>query len=705
MAAYAGPDSDLTPDADQIGAFLYFWFKKCNAGVIEIGWLDRNGRGLIHFARFPLNDQAAAVATAVQENLIPGQSVYVRACTVRDRTTGFTSDADFVQAPGIWNDLDTAEQVAFAASVVSIVRPTAVVYTGRIPHDRIQPWFLVSEPIVSAGLVRSLNQRLHKLYGGDPAVVNPTRLMRLPGTIAWPVKAGRVPELTAFVRPGPDDRRPSAYPLSTLTSQLPEDAQPPPEQAAPAAEAGGISTVSSMIHVIRSGVRWHDNMIRLVAHWVGRGWSTAEILLAAEGLTLPGYTVQQTRQEVAKAIESARQKWGAPDQDEAVSEPAPDGVWQIADPWREADIAPRPWVAKGYLMRGHVSVLSGPGSAGKSSLVVAWTCACGTGTAFDQFRPRGPLRVLIYNVEDDPDEQRRRFSAQLRRMNLSPAQVMPRVRLVGPEQVGTLLTAGREGAALVETATLAALAKVIAEFNPDVIVFDPFVELHSSDENDNVAIRAVMATFRTIARERNAAVLLLHHSRKGGSDPGNPDSLRGASAIVGAARVALTLNVMTADEAQKLGVDEKERFDFSRLDIAKSNYAPAQDAIWLRRQEVILDNARGGHEADGVAAVWPWRAPTPWRNMQPEKIAAILNRIETGPGEGELYYLTGGTSARWAGSVIVEEAGVTEDQAKIILAAWRKNGVLLTETYWSARDRKERNGAKVNMVKFAEMTR
>ena len=41
-----------------------------------------------------------------------------------------------------------------------------------------------------------------------------------------------------------------------------------------------------LMAAIRRGEMWHNSMIRLVAHWVGRDWSTGEILGQAEGFTL-----------------------------------------------------------------------------------------------------------------------------------------------------------------------------------------------------------------------------------------------------------------------------------------------------------------------------------------------------------------------------------------------------------------------------------
>jgi hypothetical protein len=58
-----------------------------------------------------------------------------------------------------------------------------------------------------------------------------------------------------------------------------------------------VSVEGCLAHA-RAGDHWHDNLVRLTGHWIARGWSDAEILTAAEALTLPGYTIAQTRREV-----------------------------------------------------------------------------------------------------------------------------------------------------------------------------------------------------------------------------------------------------------------------------------------------------------------------------------------------------------------------------------------------------------------------
>lgn len=54
---------------------------------------------------------------------------------------------------------------------------------------------------------------------------------------------------------------------------------------------------------------WHDNVIRLVAHMVATGWSDAEILRHARQWTLPGYSHDDTFEEVFVALQGARVKW------------------------------------------------------------------------------------------------------------------------------------------------------------------------------------------------------------------------------------------------------------------------------------------------------------------------------------------------------------------------------------------------------------
>lgn len=273
------------------------------------------------------------------------------------------------------------------------------------------------------------------------------------------------------------------------------------------------------------------------------------------------------------------------------------------DAWAEADIPVRPWVAPGYLMRGTLTVLSGHGSAGKSLLCIAWAIALATGQTIGRFRPKAPVRIALFNVEDDDAEQKRRLSAALRQFNLTAQDIAGRVFRLSPSPTGTLIDHDDLSKITQTTQLMNLLEDAIKAHAVDVVILDPLVELHTAGENDNTALRHVLARLREMAVTHNLAVCIVHHQRKGGQ-AGDPDAVRGASAIVGAARQVLTVATMTKEEAVELGQPEDHRFRFLRVDGAKLNYSLPQEAEWYEKIEHELDNT------EMVAAATPWTPPT-----------------------------------------------------------------------------------------------
>lgn len=401
----------------------------------------------------------------------------------------------------------------------------------------------------------------------------------------------------------------------------------------------------------------------------------------------------------AAIIERWRLQSEVEDEADATTEPAtadttpkPPALWVDDGEWDEGEIAARPWVAKGYMMRGAVSVLSGPGSAGKSSLMVGWAIASALGVRWHRFLPVQPLKMMIYNTEDDRDEQRRRMSATLRQFDKMPRDLAGRVVRVGPASAGTLLRRDALTGALKMTAAMAQLESLVSQHKPDVLVLDPLVELHDAEENDNTAVRAVMARFRTIAIKHDMAVVLIHHSRKGAAGAyGDPDTLRGASAIVGAARIVLTVMTMDEEQASKLGISPRERSRFFRVDGAKSNYAPLHEAEWFERVEYELDNG------EAVAAAVPWLPPSLHDGISAQTLNRALNKIAAGPTPGVLYAPSKrGGSSRWCGQVIMDEAEIDEARASLIVSQWLKNGLLKRTEYRHPELRRDVPGVLVN---------
>ncbi len=711
-------EGPLRPNPDAMHDFMAFWFHECTQGVVEIGSIVPGTRSLSVFERFGLDDLESAAEYAALTNKKPGASVYFRASTINpDAVPGRTADADVCQTPGIWGDHDSQASVAALANNPLPFKPPAWIITGTVPFMRVQSFWRLSEPLTNPDMVRDLNRRLISVFGCDTTTYNPSRLMRMPGSIAWPIKAGRsIAELTTWQR---GENRSSALPLHQVAftlPKMPEAPAPAPEGAPRAASEGGFAIagntpgrVSQQMEWARTpaqpgeGGHWHETVLRLIAHWVGRGLSNAEILAMAERLTAPGYTVDQTRQDMAPMIEGARKKWAVPDEEAAVE---PEGVkngkpaiWIDAGAWDEEAIPKRPWIAPSYLMRNAVSCLSGQGSGGKSSLVVCWTISLALGDAVGEFRPSAPCVVVNYNVEDDEQEQQRRYSAALKAIQKTPADIAGKVIRCGPRTIGTLFERDNNTGRIVPTKALEALEHLLMETGADALVCDPLAELHNAEENDNTAMRSVGAAFRGLAQRLGIAVLLLHHDRKGNNAPGDMDRLRGASAITGAVRVLVTLTSMSAEEAEQFGIPPEERRRHFRIDGAKSNYAVAQEAEWWKLAGYVLKN---GEE---VAACRPWTPPSMFDGLSMADCVEVLDSLNRGHPSGLRWGYDSRAKDQWAGALLVEK-GRPKEQAKSILHAWKEGQTIETGSAESSRRGHDREAViGVNPHAVAEMRR
>jgi hypothetical protein len=374
-------------------------------------------------------------------------------------------------------------------------------------------------------------------------------------------------------------------------------------------------------------------------------------------------------------------------------------LWIDAGTWDAAAIPARPWSVPGYLMRGAVSVLSGQGAGGKSSLVVAWTIACATGQALGAFTPRKPMRCINYNVEDDREEQQRRYSAALMAVEANGAEVMPDIIRCGPHDVGTLFERDPATGRIAETNAMQALERLCMESEAEVLICDPLAELHNAEENDNTAMRSVIAAFRGLARRLDIAVMILHHDRKGNNAPGDMDRMRGASAITGAVRVMMTLTTMSVEEADKLGIAPEHRRRHFRIDGAKSNYAIAGEAEWFKLEGYQIGN--GEH----IAACLPWEPPSAFAGLSMAQCVAVLTAIGQGTN-GIPYAAKKQAGDDWAGRLLMAEPySKTEGQAASILGAWKQAGALIEGPEDSPRRGHKRQGYTVNHDMIQEMRR
>lgn len=377
-------------------------------------------------------------------------------------------------------------------------------------------------------------------------------------------------------------------------------------------------------------------------------------------------------------------------------------------------IPPRRWLYGQELLRGFVTILASPGGVGKS----AYTIPVGISVAMKQSllspNPDKPARhtrvhvgcaVWFYNLEDPLVELDRRIAAALIQNNIEQHQVNDLIYVDSGREKPLCIGVRDRFGNLKVWPDRSALVAVLKERGIGLLVVDPFVHSHEGKENDNGEMALMIAEWAAVADEADCAIWLVHHFRKGGGGS-DPDSIRGAVAIVGAVRSAWTVSTMSAEEAKVLGIDEDRRRYYFRHDNAKANMAPPlRTAAWYELVNVPLNNGDDDYpDGDQVQAVRQWAPPTPWENVFWSDIEAILEAIEDGPMPGEFYAMGKQAKDRWAGHLIIKQTGKSETQAVQMLKAWKDSGLVEDGQYASPRQKGSLTGCvRANISRLAVM--
>ena len=361
-------------------------------------------------------------------------------------------------------------------------------------------------------------------------------------------------------------------------------------------------------------------------------------------------------------------------------------------------IPPRPWLYGRHLIRGFITVMVAPGGAGKSQVAMGMAMALACDRKLLGHHIHHPVNAWIINLEDPLEELDRRIAAMMLHHKIHRDELYGKLYVhSGRDRPLCMLNLDEVGAPVAHP-DMDALISEARAVEIGLIVVDPYIRSHSLDENSNTQQAAAAAAWAQVAEDLDAAILLVHHTRKGSVS--DIDAARGAKALTDHARSGLIISPMSVTEAEELGVAADDRWRYLRLDDAKANLAPrATKAEWFRMQSVELNNAsRAYPHGDSVTAIEPWTAPTVWDGRSAAAINEALDAIAAGPEPGSRYSANrrGKTNTRWAGEVLIEMLQVNEAQAKQMLAIWVKNGLLVEEDYFDTIQRKTRHGVRVD---------
>lgn len=337
----------------------------------------------------------------------------------------------------------------------------------------------------------------------------------------------------------------------------------------------------------------------------------------------------------------------------------------------EDDIPKRQWVYGRLLIRKFVSVIIAPGGAGKSALTIVDALAMASGKPLLGKRSPHPLNVMLWNLEDSYDELQRRVMAAKRHYKLNADDTAGRLNVESGREVALSVARMVKNAPVLDAETVAWVVDELVQHKIDVLIIDPFISSHSVPENDNTAVDLVVKQWNRIAEAANAAILMVHHTRKSGTDGEvTTDSARGAKALTDAARNVRVINKMTVEEAREAEVPVKDRHLYFRVISDKQNLAPpVEESDWFRLENVVLRND------DHVGVVTPWKWPDTFRDVTVADVLTIQQRV------GKQEYRADVRGSPWFGELVGEVLGIDiaeaakQDRVKRMIHKWIENGV------------------------------
>lgn len=536
--------SIVQPEEDSIKAHLEVLFaplrEEYPGGLIELRYGQDNPN---NSAYFNMHESGVASATEFAVSRIEdGDTMYVGVNPRKPTTNrrGSASDTDVEIAAWQFADIDSADALEGLGRKLRALPVTYSVDTGTIPHRRPHLYWLLDEPVRNMAAWTQRQRGIAATLGGD-SVINPSRIMRLAGSVNFPaqhkVQRGYRVEVVTLKTKFDDEREP-------VTPDEVERAFPAPTNinSVIGIPISGQNTLQAMrqtqaqdlIEACCAGNEWHNNMIRLVAHLAGKDRSSAEILALADHITLPGYTVADTRNEMIIALQGARTKYNLPEpegesveSEEAQREEA-DSIFTLLD-IDELEAMPSPtWLIHDLIAEVGLTVLYGDPGAGKS--FIALDMALRVSHGMDWHGTAAKATGVLYIAGEGASGLGKRVKGWRNEHKMggidSPFLLLPvAVQLLEKDQRAKLM---RTIAAAVDR----------AGFEIGLIVVDTVSRaLAGADENGQEAMGAFVAACDEVRVVAGGAVIGVHHSGKD-----KERGMRGSTVLLGACDASLKVS-------------------------------------------------------------------------------------------------------------------------------------------------------------------
>ena len=607
-------------------------------------------------------------------------NVYVTVNPISSRTNGRAGrDEDVIASFYCFCDCDTTDSVENYNKMLKDCKGNFGVYTGMKPK-RGHIYYELDKPITDMELWSSMQRAIANHLQSDPVVNNPSRIMRLAGTVNYPtpkkIEKGRIEELAEYRTMRSDIKTVEGLQKafrynSNQQFHINLDDLSQREKL----------DIEQTIAKIKAGNDWHDNMIRVVASLVAKGRADHEIHAVLSDITLSGYTSADTIKEIDVAIRGAREKgFTGVDKSAKIQEAFNDTSdskdmfrrWELTDP---LTIPRREFLYGNHYIKDYLSMTVAPGGVGKSTLVLTEVLAMVTGKPLLGVEPSKKCNALYFNAEDPLDEVKRRVIAVCQYYEIKQEDISG-LMIGSGRETEMLLMAGEDG--LMNEKLVNNIAQTIADNDIDVLVIDPLASVINSPESvDN--FRLLAKTLSALADTSNVAIEIVHHTRKlNHNQDATIEDSRGGSSLVAAIRSGRILRNMDKSKGTELGINNY--IDFFSINMSgKSNLSrPPDKTQWYQKIGIRLPNE------DWVAIVQKYEVPNAFDDITTHQCVTLWQSIKDEP----LYLMSHIATKRNEYKVSIHEyiadfldmdidAPVTKTRIKSIVKTWLQEDVLV----------------------------
>jgi RecA-family ATPase len=256
--------------------------------------------------------------------------------------------------------------------------------------------------------------------------------------------------------------------------------------------------------------------------------------------------------------------------------------------WRGVPIPPMRWLATNRIPAGDVTILSGDGGGGKTTLALQLgvSVAADLGDWLGTTVETGP--VIFFSGEEPENEIRRRLERVAKKRGVE-ADEIENLHFHFAEPDKCTLGGGPANTPIAPTALFNSLRAAAKSIRPALVIVDSNAATLGGNYLDRVHARTFVSLFRSLAREIGCAVLLLDHPSLSGMTNGS-----GRAGNMDWQNTVRALLYLRSTENEQGATSGRE------LEVMKSNYGPRgekQKLQWENGCYVLEGSASAPHQA------------------------------------------------------------------------------------------------------------